>query len=86
MRARRSYLDIAQEDTSPYPPPDEPKTLLHTLSALSTKARDENLLTTIKTSLQNHNRVLIVYGASHLGFEWEELVQFMGVPKKTKPF
>jgi hypothetical protein len=86
MGARRSYVELAQEDTSPYPPPDEPKTLLHTLSALSTKARDENLLTTIKSSLQNHNRVLVVYGASHLGFEWEELVQFMGVPKKTKPF
>ena len=86
MRARRSYLDITQEDTSPYPPPDESKTVLHTLSALSTKARDENVVATIKTTLENRNRVLVVYGASHLDLEWEELVQFMGVPKKTKPF
>jgi hypothetical protein len=59
---------------------------LHILSALSTKARDENIVAIIKTALQNHNQALIVYGAPHLDFEWEELVQFMGVPKKTKPF
>jgi hypothetical protein len=86
MQTPRNYLDIVQEDARPYPPPEEPKTLLHTLSALSTKARDENLVVTIKTALRNHNRVLVVYGASHLDFEWEELVRFMGVPKKTKPF
>jgi phosphoheptose isomerase len=59
---------------------------LHTLSALSTTARDENIVATIKTAIENHSRVLVVYGASHLGFEWEELVRFMGMPKKTKPF
>jgi hypothetical protein len=31
MKTPRNYLDIAQEDTSPYPPSEEPKTLLHTL-------------------------------------------------------
>jgi hypothetical protein len=40
----------------------------------------------IKTVLKDHNRILVVYGASHLDFEWNELVGFMGVPKKTKLF
>jgi hypothetical protein len=84
MRTPHNYLDIAQEDTSPNPSPGS--TLLHTLSALSTRARDENIVATIKTALENHSRVLVVYGASHFGLEREELVRLMGMPKKTKPF
>jgi hypothetical protein len=86
IRTPHNYLDIAQEDTSPYPSSGEPKTLLHTLSALSTKARDENIVATIKMAIENHSRVLVVYGASHFDSEWDELVRFMGMPKKTKPF
>jgi hypothetical protein len=86
MPIPRSYLDLDPEDTSPYPPPQSPKTLLHTLSALSTEGRDESVLDTIKTVLKGHNRVLVVYGASHLDSEWAGLVELMGVPKKTKPF
>jgi hypothetical protein len=86
MHTPRSYLDIVNEDTNPYPPPQQPKTLLHTLSAVCNKARDENVVSTIKTVLQDHNRVLVVYGASHVDFEWQELVEFMGIPKTTKPF
>ena len=86
MQTSRTYLDIEQEDTSPYTPPAGPKTVLHTLSALSTKAWDKNVVATIKTALEKHKRVLAVYGHSHLESEWEELVQFMGIPKKTKPF
>jgi hypothetical protein len=86
MQTPRTYLEIEQEDTSPYTAPAGPKTLLHTLSAVITKARDENVVATIKTALEKHKRVLVVYGHSHLESEWEELVQFMGIPKKTKPF
>jgi len=86
MQTPHAFLDIAQEDTSPNSSPGSSKTLLHTLSALSTTARDENIVATIKTAIENHSRVLVVYGASHLDFEWEELVRFMGMPKKTKPF
>jgi hypothetical protein len=86
MPVPRSYLDIDLEDTSPYPSRQSPKTLLHKLSALSTEERDESVLHTIKTVLKDHNRVLVVYGASHLDFEWAGLVEMMGVPKKTKPF
>lgn len=82
----KNHLDIALEDTSPYPQPHGRRTLLHTLSALNTQERDESVVATIKTALQNHDRVLVVYGASHLDFEWRDLVQFMGVPKQTKPF
>jgi hypothetical protein len=57
-----------------------------TLSALSTHGRDESVVKMIKTVLQHHDRVLVVYGASHLDFEWDQLVGLMGIPKKTKPF
>jgi hypothetical protein len=86
MQVPRSYLDIAREDANPYPPPEGTKTVFHTLSALSARARDENVVTTIKVALQNHKRVLVVYGASHLVFEWKKLVQLMGSPKRSKPF
>jgi hypothetical protein len=86
MQIPINYLDITLEDTSPDPQANRANTVLHTLVGLSNKMRDRNIVATIKTVLQNHNRVLIVYGASHLDFEWEELVQFLGIPKKTKPF
>ncbi len=86
IQTPRNYLDLTNEDAAPYPPPEEPKTVLHTLSALCTEARDKNVAATIKTLLRSHNRVLVVYGASHLDFEWQGLTQLMGVPKKTKPF
>lgn len=86
MSSPTSYLDIDVEDTSPYPAPQSPKTLLHTLSAISTEGRDASVLDTIQTVLKDHKRVLVVYGASHLDFEWRGLVRMMGVPQKTKPF
>ncbi len=86
MSSPRNYLDIELEDTSPYPGPQEPKTLLHNLSALSTHGRDESVVKTIKTVLEHHDRVLVVYGASHLDFEWDQLVGLMGIPRKAKPF
>lgn len=86
MSSPRNYLEIANEDTNPYPSPDEPKTLLHTLSAVCNKARDENVVATIKSVVSNHARVLVVYGASHLDFEWQDLLSALGVPKYSKPF
>jgi hypothetical protein len=86
MPSPHNYLDIGLEDADPYPLGREKQTVLHKLSGLNTQERDESVVKAIKTALQNHSRVLVVYGASHLDFEWKQLVQFMGVPKKTKPF
>ena len=54
------------------------------LSHLSTAMRDENVVEMIGTALQSHNRVLVVYGASHLKFEWQDLVRSYGKPVKKK--
>lgn len=86
MQTPRNYLDIAANDTGPSPLPGEPNTLMHTFSRLGKTVRDQNIVNTIKRALKRQNRVLVVYGASHLDFEWKELVGFMGVPRKTKPF
>jgi hypothetical protein len=86
MQTPRNYMDLVQNDGSPYPPPGAPQTIFHMLSAVSTKARDDNVVAVIKKALEAHDRVLVVYGASHLIYEWNELVELMGKPKKTKPF
>ncbi len=54
-----NYLEVTP-DANPYPPPQQPKTLLHTLSALNTQERDESVVDAIEAALQNHNRVLVV--------------------------
>lgn len=86
MRVPRNYLDIAANDTAPEPTRGEPDTILHTLSGLVKTVRDQHIVSVITTVLRNHNRVLVVYGASHLDFEWRALVKLMGVPKRSKPF
>lgn len=86
MHIPASYLDISLEDSNPYPPAEEPQTLFHTLSALNTQARDENVVATIKTALSTHNRVLVVYGSGHVRFEWNDLIQLMDVPAESKPY
>lgn len=86
MRSPQNYLELTVEDTSPAPPGGVPRTLLHALSRVFDQARDQNVVQTIKYVIQQYNRLLVVYGGSHLGFEWNELVRFMGVPKQTKPF
>lgn len=86
MATPRNYLDIQNEDANPYPPSSEPKTLFHTLAALSVAVRDASVVAAIKSALQTHDRVLVVYGASHLDFEWDDLVRLMGAPTKSKPY
>ena len=59
---------------------------MHTLSHLSNSIRDANVVTTIQTAFETHNRVLVIYGASHLVFEWDQLIALYGKPKKIKVF
>jgi hypothetical protein len=86
MQIPPNYMDLMTKDGSPYIAAGVPKTLFHTLSALSDEARDSNIVETVKTALYTHSRVLIVYGASHLTFEWNDLVRMMGEPRKTKVY
>jgi hypothetical protein len=86
MQAPREYLKLTNEDTSPAPAGEAPKSSLHALSRTFDEVRDENVVRTIKSAFEKYNRVLTVYGASHFDFEWKELIQFLGVPKRTKPF
>ncbi len=86
MQSPQNYLQLRVDDTSPSPPGEIPRTLLHALSRVFDQVRDENVVQTIKSVIQQHDRVLVAYGGSHLGFEWNELVRFMGIPIQTKPF
>jgi hypothetical protein len=86
MRSPRDYMDLTTEDSSPDISAGVPKTIFHTLSALSDEARDANVVETLKSALHAHSRVLIVYGASHLTFEWNDLVRMMGKPRKAKVY
>jgi hypothetical protein len=80
-----SYLTITANDTGPGSHGQKP-TLLNTLTRIDLVMRDESVVTTIQQALEKHNRVLVVYGASHLVFEWNQLEQIMGTPTWSKPF
>ena len=80
-----NYLVIATNDTGPASHGQKP-TLLNTLASIDLVMRDGNIVTTIQQAIAKHNRVLVVYGASHLVFEWNQLEQIMGTPTWSKPF
>ncbi len=86
MQNPQNYLELRVDDTSPAAPGETPKTELHALSRVFGQVRDENVLRTVRSVLRKYNRVLVVYGASHVNFEWNGLVQLLGVPVQTKPF
>lgn len=86
MRTPVNYLDLTVNETSPALPGEKPTNVLHALSRVSEQVRDENIVRTVKSVTEKYDRVLIVYGASHLEFEWKELVDFLGTPRKSKPF
>lgn len=85
MPVPTNYLAITANDTGPAPHGQKP-TLLNTLARVDLVMRDGNIVTTIQQVLAKHNRVLVVYGASHLVFEWDQLQQIMGTPVWSKPF
>ena len=79
-----SYLDITTNDTGPDSSPNATK--LQKMSAVDSVMRDGSVVGVVKRTLAKHTRVLVVYGASHLVFEWSSLEAFMGVPTSSKPF
>jgi hypothetical protein len=85
MPGPANYLTITTNDTGPGSDRQKP-TLLNTLARIDLVMRDESVVTAIQQALDKHNRVLAVYGASHLVFEWNQLEQIMGTPTWSKPF
>jgi hypothetical protein len=85
MPVPTNYLMITTNDTGPASHGQKP-TLLNTLAGIDLVMRDGNIVTTIQQAIAKHNRVLVVYGASHLVFEWDQLQQIMGTPAWSKPF
>jgi hypothetical protein len=85
MPVPTNYLIITTNDTGPASHGQKP-TLLNTLARIDLVMRDGNIVTTIQQAIAKYNRVLVVYGASHLVFEWDQLQQIMGTPAWSKPF
>jgi len=85
MSVPANYLAITTNDTGPGFRDQKP-TLLNTLAGIDLVMRDGNIVATIQRAIEKHNRVLVVYGASHIVFEWTQLKQLMGTPTWSKPF
>jgi hypothetical protein len=85
MPVPTNYLAITTNDTGPASHGRTP-TLLNTLARIDLVMRDGNIVAAIQQAIAKHNRVLVVYGASHLVFEWDQLQQIMGTPAWSKPF
>ncbi|MBU6462684.1 MAG: hypothetical protein KGL35_15640 [Bradyrhizobium sp.] len=85
MPVPTNCLAITTNDTGPGSRGQKP-TLLNMLARIDLVMRDESVVTTIQQAIEKHNRVLVVYGASHFVFEWNQLEQIMGTPTWSKPF
>jgi hypothetical protein len=81
-----NYLEITTNDTGPTPDTSHRPTVLNKLSVADTVMRDGNVVSTIQKAASTYQRVLVVYGASHLVFEWSQLLGLLGTPTLTKPY
>jgi hypothetical protein len=81
-----NYLEITTNDTGPTPDTSNGPTFLNKLSVADTVMRDGNVVSTIQQATSTYQRILVVYGASHLVFEWSQLVGLLGTPEFTKPY
>jgi len=45
------------------------------------KIRDQHLFDLIRSRLDTHSRVLVVYGGSHIATMWKPLVRQLGQPR-----
>ncbi len=59
--------EVASDRIDPIPWPDkqETQTVINDIARASTRYRDEYIVTKIKEALEKHDRVFVVYGASH---------------------
>ena len=86
MPAPENYLDISTNDTGPNPDTSNGPTILNKLSATDSVMRDGSVVATIQQATSAYQRVFVVYGASHLVFEWPQLIVLLGIPQFTKPY
>lgn len=84
MRTPASYLDLTSDDLYPAPQAGPPTSALHRISGTLETLRDQTVVSQITSALGRHHLVLVVYGGSHLQFEWSDLVELLGVPKKSE--
>lgn len=81
-----SYLEITTNDTGPTPDTSNGPTVLNKLSAADSVMRDGSVVSAIQQATSTYQRILVVYGASHLVFEWSQLIGLLGTPEFTKPY
>jgi hypothetical protein len=86
MLSPASYLDIATNDTGPTPVVTGQPTKLNQMSATDSVMRDGNVIKTIQMVSSKYQRALVVYGASHLVDEWNQLIAMLGTPTFSKPY
>ncbi len=84
MSKPKSYLDIENNDPAPHGGPDA--TYVQRISHEVSFFRDQNVLETIERMLNLYDRVLIIYGGSHLITQEPALEQELGKAEYFKLF
>ena len=82
--AGKSPLDLTNEDVAPRSGKGE--TYFHSLSARIEEVRERRILEKIAAALGRSDRVLVVYGGSHLDAERAELARRYGPEEDSKPY
>ncbi len=84
MPKPRDFLDIENDDTAPDAGPGA--TYIQRISHTVSLSRDRAVVKTIERMLNRYDRVLVVYGGSHLITEEPALKAMLGSPLYAKPF
>lgn len=84
MSKPRSYLDIKNDDPAPHGGNDA--TYVQKISHYVTLLRDREVVQRIEAMLNQFDRVLIIYGGSHLVIQEPAINKALGQPKYIKFF
>lgn len=84
MSRPKSFLDIENDDPAPNGGADS--TYIQRISNKVGLIRDRHIVATIEKMLSKFDRVMIVYGGSHLLTQEKALIEAMGIPKYSKVF
>lgn len=84
MPTAKNFMDVDTNDSAPDGGPNA--TFIQKISHNISHTRDKAIVQTIERMLNQYDRVLIVYGASHLLTEEPSLKAMMGTPEYIKIF
>lgn len=81
-----AFLRNTVQESWVYPLSGPKANYFQTISSAITYARDKNILKTFADSLNQYDRVLVVYGGSHFSVQKDVLKEMMGDPVISKPY